>query len=45
MKKFLSLAVLVAAMTAMVGCNDSKTTGGPTTKVSPANTVTVTKTP
>ena len=33
MKKFLALGVLCAALVALVGCNDSKTTGGPVTKV------------
>jgi hypothetical protein len=32
MKKFLSLAVVVAALSAVVGCDDKKTTGGSVTK-------------
>ena len=32
MKKFLSLAVVVAALSAVVGCDDKKTTAGPVVK-------------
>ena len=41
MKKFLSLAVVVAALAAAVGCDDKKTTAG---SVKPTNTGTGTGT-
>lgn len=39
MKKFLSLAVVAAALAAAVGCDEKKTTGG---AVRPVTTVTAT---